>query len=165
LPRDRDVVRDAGIGTVGGGNHFVEIQVVDEILDRRNAHAWGVRKGMVSIMIHSGSRLVGVHVGNTWMARARERWPAGVAHPRSGIYPLHGEDAAAYVTAMNAAANYASVNRLLLAELVRLRVREVYGPISRFPWCSTCRTTSCCARAIATCTARAPRPRTRDSPS
>ncbi|HWN68244.1 MAG TPA: RtcB family protein [Haliangium sp.] len=76
LPRDRDVVRDAGIGTVGGGNHFVEIQVVDEILDRRNAHAWGVRKGMVSIMIHSGSRLVGVHVGNTWMARARERWPA-----------------------------------------------------------------------------------------
>lgn len=39
LPRDRDVVRDAGIGTVGGGNHFVEIQVVNEILERRSAHA------------------------------------------------------------------------------------------------------------------------------
>lgn len=127
LPLDRDVVRDAGIGTVGGGNHFVEIQVVDEVLERRSAHALGVRKGMVSIMIHSGSRLVGVHIGNAWMERAKERWPVGVPHPRSGIYPLRGEDAAAYVTAMNTAANYASVNRLLLGELVRLRMREVYG--------------------------------------
>ncbi|MEM9489675.1 MAG: RtcB family protein, partial [Myxococcota bacterium] len=127
MPDDRDIIRDPTIGTVGGGNHFVELQVVAEILDRRRAYAWGIRKGAITAMIHSGSRLIGVHIGNDWMARAKQRWPTGVKHPTSGIYPLHGEVASQYLEAMNTAANYASVNRLLLGELVRLRMREVYG--------------------------------------
>ena len=127
MPDDREVVRDPGIGTVGGGNHFVELQVVDEILDRRQAYQLGVKQGAVTAMIHSGSRLVGVHVGGQWSARAKALWPKGTRHPESGIYPVHGEEAATYLEAMSTAANYASVNRLLLGELVRLRMREVYG--------------------------------------
>jgi tRNA-splicing ligase RtcB len=46
---------DDQIGSIGGGNHFVEIQRVEQILDRQIAYAWGLRKGAVTIMVHSGS--------------------------------------------------------------------------------------------------------------
>lgn len=127
LPASRDVVRDCFMGTIGGGNHFVELQVVDEIIDRQWAFAWGVRKHQVAFMIHSGSRRVGVVVGDTWMQHARRAWPAGEPHPPEGIFALHGDAAQRYVVAMNTAANYAAVNRLLLAELVRDRLRETFS--------------------------------------
>ncbi len=133
LPTNRDVVRDAFMGTIGGGNHFVEIQVVEEILDRRRAFHWGVRRNQLAIMVHSGSRRVGVVIGGSWMEHARETWPAGHAHPESGIFALHGEAARRYVIAMNTAANYAAVNRLLLAEMVRDRMREVFSPSLEIP--------------------------------
>lgn len=127
LPDDRDVVRDPCMATMGGGNHFVEVQVVDALLDPAQAFHFGVRRGQLAIMVHSGSRRVGTFIGTEWMTRARERWPRTHAHPESGIFALHGADADAYVTAMVTAANYASVNRLLLAEIVRDRTREVFG--------------------------------------
>lgn len=124
---ERDVVRDCYMGTIGGGNHFVEIQVVEEILDGRRAFEWGVRKNQIAVMVHSGSRRVGVVVGSTWMDHARNKWPKDVAHPQNGIFALHGEAAQEYITAMNTAANYAAVNRLLLAEMVRDRLRQVFS--------------------------------------
>lgn len=128
VPEGRDVVRDPSLATVGGGNHFVEIQVVDEVVDRTRGFEWGVKTGQVAFMIHSGSRLAGVAIGNAWIEKAKEAWPKGVAHPPGGIFPLHGASALEYLVAMNSASNYASVNRLLLGELVRLRMREVFGP-------------------------------------
>jgi tRNA-splicing ligase RtcB len=129
----RDTIRDDGLATVGGGNHFLEIQVVDEVMDRALAYEWGVRAGSLAFMIHSGSRKVGVHVGFQWSQKAREAWPAGVPHPESGIFPLceaEGPDlVASYLAAEATAANYGFVNRLLLAELVRWRLREVFGDI------------------------------------
>lgn len=122
----RDWLRDPTLATLGGGNHFLELQVVEEILDPRLAFEWGVRPGQVAFMVHTGSRGVGKHVGATWIDRARRRWPAGVRHPEGGIFALHGADAVEYLEAVHTAANYAFVNRLLLAELVRLRMREVY---------------------------------------
>lgn len=127
LPADRDQIRDCFIGTIGGGNHFVEIQVVEEILDGRWAFKWGVRKNQIAIMAHSGSRRVGIVIGGSWMARAKELWPSSVAHPESDIFALQGPLAANYIVAMNTAANYASVNRLLLVEMVRDRLRQVFG--------------------------------------
>ena len=127
--RSLDVVRDPCLGTPGGGNHFVELQVVEAILDGAQAHAWGLREGQLAFMVHSGSRSVGVAVGEHWRQRARELWPEGLAHPASGVFAVHGEAATSYLEAMSTAANYASVNRLLLAELVRLRLRERYGEL------------------------------------
>ncbi|MEM7153875.1 MAG: RtcB family protein [Myxococcota bacterium] len=124
----RSWLRDPTLATLGGGNHFLELQVVDEILDPRRAFEWGVRRGQVAFMVHTGSRGVGRHVGNTWIDRARRRWPTGVRHPEAGIFALHGDDATQYLGAVHSAANYAFLNRLLLAELVRLRMREVYRP-------------------------------------
>ena len=125
LPETRDVVRDPSLGTVGGGNHFVEVQVVDAVEDRRTAWAWGVRPGQLAFMIHTGSRSVGVAVGTRWSELAQERWPAGVHWPE--IFSLTGRDASEYIEAMNTAANYATVNRVLLGVLVRNRLREVFG--------------------------------------
>ena len=127
---DRDVVRDPCLGTPGGGNHFVELQVVEAVLDGATAHAWGVRVGQLAFMVHSGSRSVGVAVGEHWRRRARELWPEGLAHPRSEVFTVHGEAAQEYLRAMSTAANYAAVNRLLLAELVRLRLREHFGELA-----------------------------------
>lgn len=127
MPGDRDIVRDCFLGTIGGGNHFVEVQVVEEVLDGRWAFAWGVRRNQLAFMVHSGSRRVGVVIGGTWTDHARESWPSGTPHPEHGIFPLHGESAHSYMVAMNTAANYAAVNRLLLAEMVRDRLREVFS--------------------------------------
>lgn len=101
VPEGRDVIRDPSLATVGGGNHFVEVQVVEEVIDRSKGFEWGVKEGQVVFMIHSGSRLAGVAIGNAWIERAKNEWPEGLP--------------------------YASVNRLLLGELVRLRLREVFG--------------------------------------
>ena len=127
---DRDVVRDPCLGTPGGGNHFVELQVVEAVLEGATAHRWGVRVGQLAFMVHSGSRAVGVAVGEHWRRKARELWPEGLAHPSSGVFTVHGEAAHAYLRAMSTAANYAAVNRLLLAELVRLRLREHFGELA-----------------------------------
>ncbi len=127
LPEDREVIRDGGLGTVGGGNHFVEIQVVDEISNHYLARKWGVRVGQIAFMVHTGSRSVGKSIGTRWSEIARERWPKNLKWPE--IFSLVGEDAEQYIEAMNTAANYAFVNRMLIAELVRLRLREVYGDL------------------------------------
>ncbi len=125
-----ELIRDGGLATIGGGNHFVELQVVEEVLDRRRAYALGVRAGQLAFMIHSGSRGVGKHIGAVWRDRARGAWPTGLKHPEGGLYPLsltHDERALhGYLEAEATAANYGFVNRLLLAELLRLRLRELF---------------------------------------
>jgi tRNA-splicing ligase RtcB len=127
------VVRDGTLATIGGGNHFVEFQVVEAVLDRRRAYALGVREGALAFMIHSGSRKVGKAIGGAWRARARAAWPAGVPHPRARLYGLSQaltpglvDD---YLEAEATAANYGFLNRLLLAEVVRARLRERFGPV------------------------------------
>ena len=124
------VVRDAGLASVGGGNHFVEVLRVEEVKDRARAWRWGVREGQLALMVHSGSRDVGRHVGVAWQERARAAWPRGVPLPDSGILPLADEALVAeYLEAEATAANYAFLNRLLLAELLRQTLRELFGDV------------------------------------
>ncbi|WP_224366464.1 RtcB family protein [Hyalangium versicolor] len=124
------VVRDAGLATIGGGNHFVEVQRVEAVADRSRAWEWGVREGQLAFMIHSGSRDVGKHVGMAWQDRARAAWPAGAPFPESGILPLaEPELVSEYLRAEATAANYAFLNRLLLAELLRQTLRELFGDV------------------------------------
>lgn len=124
------VVRDAGLGTIGGGNHFVEVQRVESVEDRARAWQWGVREGQLAFMIHTGSRDVGKHVGVAWRERTRKAWPQGAPFPESGILPLADEAlVAGYLEAEATAANYAFLNRLLLAELLRQTLRELFGDV------------------------------------
>ncbi|MEH2059213.1 MAG: RtcB family protein [Nostoc sp.] len=133
LVPDAGLVRDGGLATIGGGNHFVEVQRVDKVENRALAHAWGVREGQLALMIHSGSRNVGKYIGGMWRDKAKATWQKGLKYPDSQIFPLsshsHPELVGSYLQAEATAANYAFVNRLLLAELLRLRLREVYKDV------------------------------------
>ena len=121
----RQTFRDPCLGTPGSGNHFVELQVVDAVLDRHAAYAAGLRVGDVVVMIHSGSRDLGFHVGMRWMDRARDAWPPGIRHPESKLYALAGPLADEYLEAMGVAARYAWLNRVVLGEMVRAVFADV----------------------------------------
>jgi tRNA-splicing ligase RtcB (3'-phosphate/5'-hydroxy nucleic acid ligase) len=118
--------RDSQIGSIGGGNHFVELQVVEQILDGSTAHTWGVDAGAVTIMAHSGSVGLGHAVGGYFLDRARGIFPPELRHPEHGFYAVptqgpHAALAAKYLDAMHNAANFAFGNRLFLG-LMAVRV-------------------------------------------
>ena len=124
--------RDIQIGSVGGGNHFVEIQAVDELVDGATARAFGLSKDTVTIMAHSGSVGLGHMVGGYFNERAYSLYPKGVPHPEHGFYVLpawgpHAKEARAYLDAMRNAANFAFANRLFLGLMVVRALSEVLG--------------------------------------
>jgi tRNA-splicing ligase RtcB len=124
--------RDAQIGSIGGGNHFVELQVVDGVSDGPVAHAWGIGRGQVAIMAHTGSVGLGHLVGGWFTDQARAIYPRGVPHPTHGFYPLpttgpHSAVAARYLDALANAANFAFVNRLVLVRLAVQALAQLLG--------------------------------------
>ena len=133
LVPEEGLIRDGDLATIGGGNHFVEIQIVDRVEDSKRAYAWGVKEGQLAFTIHSGSRTVGKYIGQMWRDRAWKAWQVGLAYPKSRLFPLSTtanlQLVSDYLEAEATAVNYAFVNRLLLAELLRLRLRQVYGDI------------------------------------
>ncbi len=124
--------RDPQIGCVGGGNHFVELQRVDALFDGHAARAWGIAKGTVAVMIHSGSVGLGHAVGGHFMDRAREIFPRTVKAPKSGFYPLptsgpRAEEGLFYLDGMGTAANFAFANRLFLGLMAVRAIAEASG--------------------------------------
>lgn len=122
--------RDSQIGSIGGGNHFVELQTIDAILDGATAHAWGLRTDTITIMVHSGSVGLGHPVGGHFLDRARAIYPKQLRHPEHGFYVIptngpHASLAAAYLDAMYNAANFAFGNRLMLGLMATRVLSEV----------------------------------------
>ncbi len=113
------------LGTLGSGNHFLEIEVVEEIFDAGAAAAFGLEKGQVCVMIHSGSRGLGYQVCDDYLARmVKHIDELGIALPDrqlacARLASPRGRD---YLAAMACAANYAWANRQLLMH----RTREVF---------------------------------------
>lgn len=97
------------------------------VLDRHAAYAAGLVRDEVVVMIHSGSRDLGFHIGAQWMDRARQAWPSGVRHPSSRLYALDGPLAAEYLEAMGIAARYAWANRVVLGEMVKAEMQRLFG--------------------------------------
>jgi len=116
--------RDAQIGSVGGGNHFVEIQRVDALLDGEAAYKWKLQPRKVAIMVHTGSVSLG-HVVELLGSTATKEWPKGVVKPKSGFYPL--QDSVHYLSVMQAALHFAECNRLFLGLMVVRALSEVLG--------------------------------------
>jgi tRNA-splicing ligase RtcB len=124
--------RDNQIGSVGGGNHFVELQSVDDLYDGATARVFGLSRNAVTIMAHSGSVGLGHMVGKHFVDQARALYPKGIGHPEHGFYVLPTEgplaqEAAAYVDAMRNAANFAFANRLFLGLMMVRALSEVLG--------------------------------------
>ncbi|MBV8954865.1 MAG: RtcB family protein [Solirubrobacterales bacterium] len=128
----RALERGAGqIGTLGSGNHFVELQRVDRLYDPPSARAFGLREGQVTILIHSGSRGLGHQVCTDFVKRMDSRLrDYGIELPdrQLSCAPLDSPEAQAYLGAMAAAANFAWANRAALAERARAAVGAVLGP-------------------------------------
>ena len=118
------------LGSLGGGNHFLEVQVVDQVRDQRAAAAMGLEAGQVCVMLHTGSRGVG-HQTCTDHLRVIDRLaPAlGIRVPdrQLACLPVERAEARAYLGAMAAAGNYALANRHVLADGVRRAFAEVLG--------------------------------------
>jgi len=118
------------LGTVGSGNHFIEVGWVDRIFDADVAEAFGLELDHVTVLIHSGSRGLGYQVCDdtlqTMQAVARR---CGIDLPdrQLACAPLHTPEAATYLGAMNAAANFAFANRQMMA----FRVREAFERVLR----------------------------------
>ncbi|MDD9953308.1 MAG: RtcB family protein [Candidatus Woesearchaeota archaeon] len=120
------------LGTVGAGNHFVELQVVDEVYSEV-AEKFGLQKGNVVVMIHCGSRGFGHQVCSDYIRMIEDAYPNIVASlpDKNLIYaPLKSELAKKFWGAMNAAANFAFCNRHILGHNVRQAFIEL------FPDCS-----------------------------
>lgn len=123
--------RERGIpqlGSLGAGNHFLEIDVVDEIFDADVAREFGLREGCVVVQIHCGSRGLGHEVCGQYLRRlqdAPQRYNIPIADRELAAAPLTSPEGRDYLAAMFAAANYAFANRQLLAHFVRVSFEQV----------------------------------------
>ena len=113
---------DNQLGTLGSGNHFAELGVVDTVLDEQAADVYGVHEGTVTLMIHSGSRGLGYQVCDDFlqvMQQAVQKYDITLPDRQLCCAPLHSEEGRRYWGAMAAAANYAWANRQIMMELAR----------------------------------------------
>jgi len=123
--------RGAGqIGTLGSGNHFLEIQRVERVFDAAAASAFGVREDQVTVLIHSGSRGLGHQVCTDYVKRmdaALGRYGISLPDRQLSCAPLDSPEGHDYLAAMAAAANFAWANRAAIAERTRTAVSSVLG--------------------------------------
>jgi tRNA-splicing ligase RtcB len=134
---DPDLVSDkayergrAQQGTLGSGNHFLEIQYVDDIYDEQSANALGLFKDQVTVMIHTGSRGFGHQVCTDFlevMERAVNKYRIELPDRELACAPLGSPEAADYLAAMRAAANYAWANRQCIMHWTREAFLGAFG--------------------------------------
>jgi tRNA-splicing ligase RtcB len=134
---DPDIVSDRAVarglhqvGSLGSGNHFLEVQVVDRLLDDETATSFGLHLGQVCVMIHSGSRGLGHQVCTDHVERmksAMSRYGLEVPDRQLACVPVRSAEGEAYLAAMAAAANFGRANRQLLSEAARAALGTVVG--------------------------------------
>ncbi len=118
------------LGTLGSGNHFLEIQVIEEIFEKSVAEKLRLSKGQVVIMIHSGSRGLGHQVCTDYlkvMERAVRKYNIDIPDRQLACAPLAAPEGQDYFAAMAAAANYAWANRQVMMHWTR----ETFGKVFR----------------------------------
>ncbi|HEX7096761.1 MAG TPA: RtcB family protein [Acidimicrobiales bacterium] len=114
------------VGSLGSGNHFLEVQVVDQIFDETVAAGFGLRLGAVCVMIHCGSRGLGHQICSDHvrvMLDAMPRHGITVPDKQLACAPVRSDEGAAYLGAMAAAANYGRANR----QLITVATREAFA--------------------------------------
>jgi tRNA-splicing ligase RtcB len=120
-------------GTLGSGNHFLEVQVVDRVLDEVAASVMGLREGQVTVLIHSGSRGLGYQVCEDYLRvfqGAPKRYGFTLPDAQLACAPVRSPEGQDYLGAMRAAANFAWCNRQLLTH----QAREVFARVFGVAW-------------------------------
>ncbi len=134
---DPDVVSDRAmergrsqLGTVGSGNHFIEVGYVAEVYDGDAAAAYGLSPDMITVLIHSGSRGLGYQVCDdflTLMLAASKRYGIDLPDRQLCCAPVRSTEGKRYLGAMSAAANFAFANRQMMSHRVRDTFQRVLG--------------------------------------
>jgi len=112
----------AQVGTLGSGNHYVEVQVVNQIYNARAAEAFGLELGQIVIMLHTGSRALGHQIGTDYLPfleKATRKYGIEVPDRELVCAPIESPEGQQYFRAVIAGANCAFANRQVLAHLVR----------------------------------------------
>ena len=129
------------LGTLGSGNHFLELQRVSEIADEETSRAWGVESDQVIAMIHSGSRGLGHQVCSDHIHELEmrlkqrdgcwvdEEWGYELPDRQLAAAPIHSKQGQAYLNDMKTAANYAFTNRAVLAHRLFLGLKAELGDV------------------------------------
>jgi tRNA-splicing ligase RtcB len=138
---DPDAVSDKAIergkdqlGTLGSGNHFLEIEVVERIFRPDIAEVFGLFEGQVIIMVHTGSRGFGHQICTDYlqkMQNAMNRYGIKVPDRQLACAPLDSPEGRGYFAAMASAANFAWANRQLITHWIRESFEEVFGKSAR----------------------------------
>lgn len=122
------------LGTMGAGNHFVEIDRVDEIFDEKTAKIFGLNKNQIVILIHTGSRGLGHQVATDYiriMMQVMEKYNVIVPDRELAAAPLSSIDGKDYFAAMASAANFAWSNRQMISWEVQKVWKNVLGDTSK----------------------------------
>jgi tRNA-splicing ligase RtcB len=123
----------AQLGTVGSGNHFVEVGYIDEVYDQEAASLMGLEKGQMTVLVHTGSRGLGHQVCDDYirvMLEASRKYGIQLPDPQLCCAPVKSEEGKNYLAAMACAANFAFVNRQMITHWVRETFEQVFrmGP-------------------------------------
>ncbi len=117
-------------GTLGSGNHFIEVQVVDEISDEKAAAIMGIEKDQICVMIHSGSRGLGYQICDDSLVQLRgvpKKYGIELPDRQLACAPVDSPEGEDYLAAMRCAANYAWANRQLLMVQAREAFARFFG--------------------------------------
>ena len=129
---ERARARGAGqLGTMGSGNHFIEVEAVERVLDEAAAGVLGLAEGQVTVLIHSGSRGFGHQICTDYVKRmdaALRRYGIVLPDRQLACAPVTSPEGQAYLEAMACAANFAWANRQTMAHRVREAIAAAIGP-------------------------------------
>lgn len=115
------------LGTLGAGNHFLEIQKVDKIFNEEKARALGIKKDNIAIMIHCGSRGLGHQVASDYIKLMEDKYGFENLPDRELINaPIKSELGKKYFSAMNCAANFAFANKQLITHNLRNQLKHYF---------------------------------------
>lgn len=118
------------LGTLGAGNHFIEVDVVDQIFDAHAAQVMGLQEGYLAVQIHCGSRGFGHQICSDYVQEfqsAVKRYGIQLPDRELVCAPLNSPEGQNYLAAMRSAANYAFANRQVLAHNARLAFEQVFA--------------------------------------
>ncbi|BAW30844.1 MAG TPA: RtcB family protein [Methanothermobacter sp.] len=117
------------LGSLGSGNHFLEVQKIDKIFDQKAAEVYGLEEGKVTVLIHTGSRGCGHQICSDYlrvMDKAYKKYNIRIPDRQLACAPVDSQEAIEYFQAMSAAANYAWANRQMIVHWVRESFEQVF---------------------------------------
>ncbi|MDW7739425.1 MAG: RtcB family protein [Bacillota bacterium] len=114
--------RGLQLSTIGGGNHFIEIGYIDQVFDKATADIFGLKEGLLTILIHTGSRGFGHQICTDYtaiMKKAAPRYSIQIPSPGLASVPIKSKEGEKYLSAMACAINFAFCNRQWIADDIR----------------------------------------------